>query len=91
MPNRYVCSVLEEIRECHKTRNYSYLLGLVEEVQTLVNRMEAALGDKRDCSYYREQRSQLRDDIRKLEKKKAKLEKKCGQKPSKSASQRRYL
>ena len=91
MPNRYICNVLEEMRSCYKTRNFAPLMGLIEEAQTLANRMEAGLEDKRDVAYYREQRSQLRDEIRKLEKKKAKLEKECGKKPSKNAAQRRYL
>ena len=70
MPNRYVCSVLEEIRECTKTQNYSYLSGLVEEAQSMVNRMEATLWDQK-------QLATLRDDIaiakKKLAKKKHKL------------------
>ena len=40
MANRYLCTVLDEMRECVKTLNFSYLLGLIEEVQTLGNRME---------------------------------------------------
>lgn len=46
MPNRYLCDILEEIRVANKTRNYSYLKGLVEEVQVIGNRMEAGLYDK---------------------------------------------
>lgn len=41
--DRYVCSVLDEIRELDKTKRYDRLLGMVEEVQTAVNRMEARL------------------------------------------------
>lgn len=40
---RTMCDVLLEIREMHKTHNYSYLLGLVEEAQSMANRMEAKL------------------------------------------------
>ena len=29
MANRYLCSVLDEMRECTKTLNFSYLLGLI--------------------------------------------------------------
>lgn len=46
MPNRYICEVLEEMRKADETKNYSYLLGLIEEAQSLANRMEAALRDK---------------------------------------------
>lgn len=76
MTNRYICTVIEEARKCHDTRNYSYLPGLLEEVQTLANRMEAALGDKHDVEYYRRQRTELKDEIKALKKKKEKLQKK---------------
>ncbi len=66
MVNRYLCSVLDEMRECTKTLNFSYLLGLIEEAQTLANRMEANLYDIKDFE-------RLRDDIAKLKKKKKKL------------------
>ena len=46
--------------------NFSYLLGLIEEVQTLGNRMEAKLYDMKDFE-------RLHDDIKDLEKKKKKL------------------
>jgi pyrimidine operon attenuation protein/uracil phosphoribosyltransferase len=66
MVNRYLCSVLDEMRECTKTLNFSYLLGLIEEAQTLANRMEAKLYDIKDFE-------RLRDDIAKLKKQKKKL------------------
>ena len=67
--NRYICSVLDEMRECVKTLNFSYLLGLIEETQTLASRMEARLYDQKDHEH-------LLDDIRDLKKKKKALEKK---------------
>lgn len=73
MPNRYLCSVLDEMRNCHKSRNYSYLKGLIEEAQVLANRMEAALDDKKDIERYREMRSDLRKEIKELQKKRKKL------------------
>ena len=69
MANRYLCSVLDEMRECTKTLNFSYLLGLIEEAQTLANRMESNLYDIKDFE-------RLRDDIKDLKKKKKKLEEK---------------
>ena len=69
MANRYLCSVLDEMRECTKTLNFSYLLGLIEEAQTLANRMEAKLYDLKDLE-------RLHDDIKDLKKKKKKLEEK---------------
>jgi len=32
----------------NKTRNYSGLIGLIEELQIMANRMEASLGMKKD-------------------------------------------
>ena len=69
MPNRYLCSVLDEMRECTKTLNFSYLLGLIEETQTLGSRMEAKLYDIKDFE-------RLRDNIKELKKEKKKLEEK---------------
>ena len=65
--NRYLCSVLDEMRECTKTLNFSYLLGLIEEAQTLGNRMEAKLYEIKDFELFHE-------DIKALKKKKKKLE-----------------
>jgi len=69
MINRMMCDVLEEMRDCTKTLNFSYLLGLIEEAQSLGNRMEAKLYDIKDYE-------RLRDDIKDLKKKKKKLEEK---------------
>ena len=66
MPNRLLCDVLGEMRECVKTSNFSYLLGLIEEAQSLGNRMESKLYDMKE-------HDRLLDDIRDLKKKKKKL------------------
>ena len=68
MANRYLCDVLSEMRKCVKTLNFSYLLGLIEEVQTLGSRMESRLFEIKDFD-------RLHEDIRDLKKKKKKLEK----------------
>ena len=41
--DRYVCSLLDSMRECDKTRTYGHLPGLIEQVQEYVNRMEDGL------------------------------------------------
>jgi hypothetical protein len=66
MPNRLLCDVLDEMRDCTKTLNFSYLLGLIEEAQSLGSRMEAHLHDINDFN-------RLHKDIKALEKKKKKL------------------
>ena len=69
MANRYLCDVLNEMRKCVKTLNFSYLLGLIEEAQTLGSRMEAKLYDIKDFE-------RLHEEIKVLQKKKKKLEEK---------------
>ena len=65
--NRLICDVLGEMRDCVKTLNFSYLLGLIEEMQSLANRMESKLYDIKDFE-------SLHKEIKALEKKKKKLE-----------------
>ena len=79
-PNRYLCNILEDLRSAHKARNYSYLEGLIEELQWAGNRMEAAIGDMKDIDKWREERSKLKEEINKLEQKKVKLKKDVGKK-----------
>lgn len=68
-PNRTVCDVLTEMRTMHKTRNYSSLLSLIEEVQTMVNRMEAGLHDKKDLASLREDISSAKKELKQLKRK----------------------
>ena len=69
MPNRLLCTVLDEMRECVKTLNFSYLPGLIEEAQSLGNRMEAHLYEIKDFE-------RLHKEIKDLKKKKKNLRKK---------------
>jgi hypothetical protein len=55
------------MRDCVKTSNFSYLSGLIEETQSLANRMESRLYEIRDFE-------RLHEDIRKLKAEKKKLE-----------------
>ncbi len=65
--NRTVCDVLREMRSANETRNYSYLLGLIEEIQTMVNRMEAALWNQKDIEHLREEHKTLKAEVKALE------------------------
>jgi len=67
-PNRSLCDVLEEMRTCDKTKNYSYLKGLIEEVQTMGNRMEAALCDFKDMENSHEQKKEAEKELVKVKK-----------------------
>ena len=69
MLNRYICDVFEEMRKCVETKNFSYLSGLIEEAQTMANRMEAKLYDNREFIYDRDKHKKLKKKIAKLEKK----------------------
>jgi DNA helicase TIP49 (TBP-interacting protein) len=73
-PNRTICDVLQAMRQCSKTKNYSYLEGLIEEAQNLANRMEAALWDQKDFEYARKEHKDLKKEIKKLKEQKEKLE-----------------
>ena len=64
--NRTLCSVLEDMRKCSQTMNFSPLLSLIEEAQILGNRMEAALTDQKDIKTMHEERSKLKAEIMKL-------------------------
>jgi hypothetical protein len=72
-PNRSICSMLEDLRTAHKVRNYSYLDGLIEEIQWAGNRMEAAISDQQDIHALREERSKLKNEVRKLREEKKSL------------------
>lgn len=66
MPNRTMCDVLEEMRQCHKTRNYAPLLGLIEEAQLMANRMEAGLGEKNDYERWRKRVKAEKKELKRL-------------------------
>jgi uncharacterized protein Yka (UPF0111/DUF47 family) len=77
--NRYVCDVLDEMRTSVKTLNFAMIPSLIEEVQTMANRMEMALSDLKDLKLLKEdivdkkeELEALQTQIKKLEKKKKK-------------------
>lgn len=68
-PNRTLCDVLEDMRRCHKTLNFALLSSLIEEVQTIGNRMESALWDQKDFESADKLFKQLKVKIKKMESK----------------------
>lgn len=84
LPNRYICQVIAEMRDSVKTLSecctpelvprMNFLLSLIEEMQCLAQRMEAALEDNKDYEAYRQERSQLKREIKALEARKKELE-----------------
>lgn len=65
--NRMLCDVLEDMRRCDKTKNYSSLAGLVEEAQVMGYRMESALADQKDLIKLQQRLSEARKAYRDLE------------------------
>lgn len=66
--NRYLCDTLEDMRKCWETRNFSPMIGLIEEAQILASRMESALGDNKDLMKLNEECSKMRKKFKLLEK-----------------------
>lgn len=53
-PHRHFCTVLEEMRACFKTYNFGAMQGLMEELQSIGNRMESGLEAMDDYNTLRE-------------------------------------
>ena len=66
--NRTICAVFEEMRSCNETKNYSYLLGLIEEAQSMANKMESKIDLIKDFE-------DLKDKYKELEERKNDLKK----------------
>jgi hypothetical protein len=66
--HRYACDVLSELREVVKTLRFDRVIGLVEELQTMFNRMEAKLYSYKDIGYDLDRASELAIMITDLEK-----------------------
>jgi predicted nucleic acid-binding Zn-ribbon protein len=64
MPNRFICDVIEEMRMADKTKNYAYLAGLIEEAQSLANRMEAGLHNRRDYERIFDELCKVKDELK---------------------------
>ena len=63
---RTLCSVLEEMRRCHETRNFAPLHGLIEEAQTYGNRMEAKLSDVQEYESLKKRYKKLKEEVDQL-------------------------
>ena len=74
--NRYVCEVLEEMRTCTKTLNFAVIPSLIEEVQTMVNRMEMALSDMKDLETLKDDIHEKKEELKVLQKEITKKKKK---------------
>ena len=66
--NRTICDVLEEMRKCYDSRNFASLMGLIEEAQSMANRMESGLNDKNDIKEINEEWHKAKEKLKKLRK-----------------------
>ena len=57
------------MRKTTETLNFAMLLSLIEEAQTMANRMEAALGDQKDFEALKKRIREKKDELKKLEEK----------------------
>lgn len=72
------------MRKANETRNYSYLEGLIEEIQWAGNRMEAGLEDNRDIKLLREEKSKVKSSLVKIQEQLRKIKSDLGDKAPKS-------
>ena len=71
-----MCEVLEEMRTCTKTLNFAVIPSLIEEVQTMANRMEMALSDMKDLETLKDDIHEKKEELKVLQKEIAKKKKK---------------
>lgn len=64
MIHRYMCDVLDEMRTAVKVGRIDMLIGLIEEMQIMGNRMEAKLQEYADLGYRLEEYKKIKNDIK---------------------------
>ena len=75
------CDTLKAMRKCYKTRNFSGLLGLIEEQQDMANRMESALEEQKGYRHFRDKRKEMEKEYKAILNETNKLRKKAGKEP----------
>jgi uncharacterized protein with NRDE domain len=78
---RYLCDILDDMRKAYETRNFSYLLGMIEELQYRANRMESRINDISSVEGLENKRIALTAEIKKLKKERKRLEAEKGDDP----------
>lgn len=63
---RYLCTVLDDMRTCDKTKNYGALAGLIEEAQMMGNDMESAISMQKSIPKLRREYDKVRKAYKKL-------------------------
>ena len=70
---RTMCSILDDMRDCLKTHNFSYLPSLIGEAQYRANRMENRIEMISDIEYAEKRRISLKKEIKELQAKRDSL------------------
>ena len=70
---RYLCDILIDLRKCYKTRNFSYMMGLLEELQYRAYRMEQAMDLSSEIEYMEKERIRLKKEIKELREEKKEI------------------
>lgn len=64
--HRTLCDVLSDMRRCDDTKNYAGLASLIEEAQSLGNRMESGLSMKSDLAEWDKDWTEKKNEMKKL-------------------------
>lgn len=86
MPTRYICDVLDEMRQCYKTMNFGCMRGLIEEAQIMANRMEASLREQKDYNTWVEKTKKEKQEYNNLLQQTNKMRKELGKKEKKMST-----
>ena len=63
---RTLCDVLDAMRKCYETRNFSGINGLIEEAQDMGDRMESALQEQKGYRHYRDEKNRLKKEAKEI-------------------------
>lgn len=74
MFGRTLCSIFSDMRSCSKTKNFSYLDGLIEEAQAGANSLESALWDKKKLEYVKDNFKEFKKAYKKVKKNNPKVD-----------------
>lgn len=75
---RFLCDILKDMRSAYDTRNFSYLPGLIEEMQYRAYRMEERLDTINNMETMERNRTRLKKEIAELREERRKLREETG-------------
>lgn len=75
---RFLCDILKDMRAAYDTRNFSYLPGLIEELQYRAYRMEERIDTISNVESMERRRLKLKKEIAELRKEKKELQEETG-------------